>query len=540
MLRFVQPSRKTLSTRARSAGADVFQPQLTIDAAGRFVERLSAMVPFRAFFLCFPCCAVLASAQSINVENFNNPGATGAVIPGSSWVNNVTRGPDAITVAGAARDDNGWGAISQSLNATGMAFVTIFAQRDVGNVAPSLVLQFEDAQLFTHTLSVSTALFALGTLTAVQLPLGPLPSDFNLAQITGWTIGGGTPGIVAFRMTLDHLTLSATAVLSAPTITTQPEDRVIGIETGTTLTVAATGSPTLRYQWKRNGTAISGATNPTLEFSNTAPSAADLYQVDVSNDIGTTPSRIAKLSVLDVRPTHALAATSAAGYVPGATVTITNTLTYAGTTPTALGWRVMLPTGWSYASDAGSAPETKPAPNTTVLAEWTWTTVPPSGVTFTYTLNVPGIETGPQSLTAPLVITQGGVSGLVLAKSDPLIVPAARLPHAMDRNGDYLISLPELTRLIQLYNTYKDTTRTGAYAVATTTTEDGFTQDSLRASGAAVTLTRYHSSDTTRDATISLVELTRGIELYNHRVGTVRTGQYRVQAGTEDGFAPGP
>ncbi len=541
MLRFVQPSRKTLSTRARSAGADVFQPQLTIDAAGRFVERLSAMVPFRAFFLCFPCCAVLASAQSINVENFNNPGATGAVIPGSSWVNNVTRGPDAITVAGAALDDNGWGATGQSLNATGMNFLTIFAKRNPGNDAPFFQISFVDqATLKTHIIAVSTANFGTEAITVFQVPIGTWPSGFNIADIKEWTIGGGTPGIVAFRMTLDHLTLSATAVLSAPTITTQPEDRVIGIETGTTLTVAATGSPTLRYQWKRNGTAISGATNPTLEFSNTAPSAADLYQVDVSNDIGTTPSRIAKLSVLDVRPTHALAATSAAGYVPGATVTITNTLTYAGTTPTALGWRVMLPTGWSYASDAGSAPETKPAPNTTVLAEWTWTTVPPSGVTFTYTLNVPGIETGPQSLTAPLVITQGGVSGLVLAKSDPLIVPAARLPHAMDRNGDYLISLPELTRLIQLYNTYKDTTRTGAYAVATTTTEDGFTQDSLRASGAAVTLTRYHSSDTTRDATISLVELTRGIELYNHRVGTVRTGQYRVQAGTEDGFAPGP
>jgi hypothetical protein len=30
------------------------------------------------------------------------------------------------------------------------------------------------------------------------------------------------------------------------------------------------------------------------------------------------------------------------------------------------------------------------------------------------------------------------------------------------------------------------------------------------------------------------------IELYNYRVGTSRTGQYHVQAGTEDGYAPGP
>jgi len=55
-----------------------------------------------------------------------------------------------------------------------------------------------------------------------------------------------------------------------------------------------------------------------------------------------------------------------------------------------------------------------------------------------------------------------------------------------------------------------------------------------------VTLTRYHSADTDKDGKLSLVELTRVIELYNTRAGTTRTGQYHVQAGTEDGYAPGP
>jgi hypothetical protein len=30
------------------------------------------------------------------------------------------------------------------------------------------------------------------------------------------------------------------------------------------------------------------------------------------------------------------------------------------------------------------------------------------------------------------------------------------------------------------------------------------------------------------------------IELYNARTGTTRTGAYRSQGSTEDGFAPGP
>jgi hypothetical protein len=46
--------------------------------------------------------------------------------------------------------------------------------------------------------------------------------------------------------------------------------------------------------------------------------------------------------------------------------------------------------------------------------------------------------------------------------------------------------------------------------------------------------------DVNRDGKISLTELTRVIELYNYRSGTTRTGQYKPQSGTEDGFAAGP
>jgi hypothetical protein len=49
-----------------------------------------------------------------------------------------------------------------------------------------------------------------------------------------------------------------------------------------------------------------------------------------------------------------------------------------------------------------------------------------------------------------------------------------------------------------------------------------------------------HTADTNRDGRIGLLELTRVIELYNYRSGGSRTGQYRVRAGTEDGFDPGP
>jgi hypothetical protein len=49
-----------------------------------------------------------------------------------------------------------------------------------------------------------------------------------------------------------------------------------------------------------------------------------------------------------------------------------------------------------------------------------------------------------------------------------------------------------------------------------------------------------HSADTNRDGRLSLLELTRVIELYNYRSGGRRTGDYRPRASTEDGFDPGP
>ncbi|MEY2879241.1 MAG: hypothetical protein RLZZ15_1621, partial [Verrucomicrobiota bacterium] len=398
----------------------------------------------RRLFPLVGCVAVLR-AQTLDLENFNNPGATGAALAGSTWANAVTRNADSITVGANARDDNGWGAAGLNLNANAQNFLTIFARRDAGNLAPSLVVQFEDPNLRTYTVSVSTSLFAVGTITAVQIPL-VWPAAFDRAHLAGWTLGGGTVGNVAFRLTLDQLTLSTTSVLTAPAISTQPADRLAGVGAGVAFTVAATGAPALRYQWKRHGTALPGATTATLDLANLALADADTYQVDVTNDLGTTPSRVATLVVVDAQPTHALAAANASGFTPGSPVTITNTISYAGSL-TNLGWQVLLPDGWSYAADGGAAaPQTKPALGATHLAEWSWTTVPPNPITFSYTLNVPPSATTAQSLTAQFVVTQAGLAGTLLAKPDPLVVPPAIVSHSADTNGDFKLSLLELTR----------------------------------------------------------------------------------------------
>ena len=125
----------------------------------------------------------------------------------------------------------------------------------------------------------------------------------------------------------------------------------------------------------------------------------------------------------------------------------------------------------------------------------------------------------------------------VLAQPDPLRLPPAG-HHSADSNRDYQISLLELTRVIELYNTRQGINRTGAYRLHDSS-EDGFAGEPTRAFGADASLARHHSADTDRNGRLSLYELTRVIELYNHRESGARTGRYRILHGSEDGFAPG-
>lgn len=95
------------------------------------------------------------------------------------------------------------------------------------------------------------------------------------------------------------VTLTVTApVLTAPTITTQPLDTTASAGDTTTFFVLATGSPAPTYQWRRNGSAIAGATSasyttPTLT---TADNGAT-YSVVVTNSQGSVTSRDATLTV---------------------------------------------------------------------------------------------------------------------------------------------------------------------------------------------------------------------------------------------------
>ncbi len=87
-------------------------------------------------------------------------------------------------------------------------------------------------------------------------------------------------------------------VLSPPAITTQPQSQTAFVNSNVTFIVAASGTPTLSYQWFFNTTTpLANQTNASLTLLNVATNNAGTYGVFVSNAYGSTNSAPATLTV---------------------------------------------------------------------------------------------------------------------------------------------------------------------------------------------------------------------------------------------------
>lgn len=117
-------------------------------------------------------------------------------------------------------------------------------------------------------------------------------------------------------------------------------------------------------------------------------------------------------------------------------------------------------------------------------------------------------------------------ANIVFYLGTPSVPTALSSYHSADANRDGVISFRDYERVLELYNYRVNNIRTGEYHT-----------DALAYSGFAPgpgAITTYHSADTNQLGSISLLELTRVIELLN-----TSGGAYHVQVGTEDGFTPG-
>ena len=94
----------------------------------------------------------------------------------------------------------------------------------------------------------------------------------------------------------DAATLTVT---DPPAITAQPQSKTVNPGQAVSFTVAATSTLPLSYQWKKDGSAISGATLATYSIASAQQTHEGSYLCEVKNAAGTTPSDAATLTVRD-------------------------------------------------------------------------------------------------------------------------------------------------------------------------------------------------------------------------------------------------
>ena len=348
---------------------------------------------------------------------------------------------------------------------------------------------------------------------------------------------------------------AALSVNALPFLAVPPRHVTAAAGLTATFSVGVTGFPLpTSYQWRQAGTLLAGATAATFVIPHAQATHAGNYDVVVTNVLGTTTSATVSLTVhpASTPPANDNFATAwtlagnvgvALGTVIGATGE-TGEPTHVSTDGTASSvWYRWTPTASGIARV-----DTIGSPFDSVLAVYSGSAL--SALTKLGEDDDGGDPAGggPSLVTFP--VTAGTTYAIAVGSFDTGFrgsvtlnyeaVALALITHSGDTDRDFSFSLGELTRVIELYNTRKGTLRTGCYALATTTTDDGFAADANRLFGEPVSLARYHSADSNLDGRFSLIELTRVIELFNVRSGTTRTGAYRVQAGSEDGFAPGP
>jgi autotransporter-associated beta strand protein len=160
----------------------------------------------------------------------------------------------------------------------------------------------------TQSASLITGLSSLtngGTLTITNvgdaLQSGDSFTLFSAASYAGSFAATNLPALdTGLAWDLSNLSQNGTITVGeAPTITTAPASQVVECDGTTTFTVAASGSPTLAYQWSVNGSAVSGATSTSFTTNN-VHGAGSVYTISatVSSAFGSVTSN-ATLTVQD-------------------------------------------------------------------------------------------------------------------------------------------------------------------------------------------------------------------------------------------------
>ena len=289
--------------------------------------------------------------------------------------------------------------------------------------SPTLTYQWQA----TNSAGGFTNLVDTGAFSGSATPTLSITPATAAQALTYQVVVGNTFGSVTSTPSL--LTVS-----SAPVITVNPLSQTNNAGATVNLSVTATGTAPLAYQWQTNGASgyvnvgnggiVLGATNSTLTLTGISDPWALSYQVIVTNSSGSATSSPALLTVID--PPVIASSPASQSVLVGATVNFTVT-TNSGTAPFTYIWQTNNGSGYATIGNGG------------IVSGATTATLTLTGVTTNYALNYQVILTNPAgSVTSSPAATLAVhiPPTIVTQPSSPVVLPGATATLSVVAAGD--------------------------------------------------------------------------------------------------------
>ena len=291
-----------------------YQPDLTYDIA-TYYEGAADIGPREVYLATAPVFALSPVGDSVM------PGATVVLTSYATGTEPITyqwfRGTTAVSGA------TGTTLVLANVDATVAGDYTLRATNSIGTTTSSpatLIVQARTPPVITSSpASLTVPLGAAVNLSVTATGTAPLTYQWfhddqpvagalyanlvipsaSLADAGGYhvvvTNASGSATSPAFNLNVDTTPLP-------PVITTPPVSTSVLAGGTASLSVTATGTPPLTYEWRRRGAALPGANGPSLSFSPARMVDASDYSVVVSNATGSVTGGPVSLSVLTAAP----------------------------------------------------------------------------------------------------------------------------------------------------------------------------------------------------------------------------------------------
>ena len=159
-------------------------------------------------------------------------------------------------------------------------------------------------------------------------------TNLPFAAGTGGYVELGNDSLDAKSVSADAAKFVLVTPFIPPSVTAQPQNQSIIAGAAATFSVTATGTAPLTYQWRLNGTSLTGATASSYTRSNVQPADAGSYSVVITNVAGGMTSSDAILTV-NVPPSIT---TQPQGLTVNQSANATFTVVATGTAPLAYQW----------------------------------------------------------------------------------------------------------------------------------------------------------------------------------------------------------